>query len=214
MQRAWFDYALDLVKLAAFGALAPWIFWVIWGVATAALPVAWRATKLTARGGRFVLGKGAGLVRGLPEYLESKGLTSDALTKMRYFTRERQLANWLENTRTGQWFSNLSAIKNSRIARGGTTALKYGTTALIPAIAAYETYSTYQRTKGAEGNPALQAEYKSGYSNTALETGGLVTTMPLSFGPQIVLAAPVLWAASYDRSRSEVRAGWARRPLD
>ncbi len=218
MQRAWFDYATDLVKLAGAGLLAPWVFWAIFGVATAVLPTAWKVTRYTGgkmyQGGRYMLGKGASLLRGLPEFSETTGATGEALKKMRYLARERQIVQWLEGTRAGKWLSRLKPVADNKVVRGGGRVLKYGAAALIPAIAAYESWNNRQRIKGAEGNEALQAEYRDNYSTIGLEAGGLAVTMPLSIGPQIVLAAPVIWAAEYDKARTEVRAGWARQPVN
>lgn len=218
MQRAWYEYSKDILKMLVPPLLLPWVFWAIFGVATAVLPATLKVTRYTGgkmyQGGRYMLGKGVSLLRGLPEFSETTGATREALTKMRYLARERQLVQWLEGTRAGKWLSRLKPIADSKVMRNGGRVLKYGAAALIPAIAAYEGWNNRQRIKGAEGNEALQAEYRDNYSTIGLEASGLAVTMPLSIGPQIVLAAPVIWAAEYGKARTEVRAGWARQPIN
>jgi hypothetical protein len=109
---------------------------------------------------------------------------------------------------------NLKFVQNSRIATRAGTVFKYGSYAIIPAVGAYEAYLTHERVKSAEGNKDLQNEYAQGYKTAALETAGYGAAALLSFGPQVVLTAPVYYAGSYNRDRSEVKAGWAREAAD
>ncbi len=140
--------------------------------------------------------------------------TAEALAKEKYLAREAKLAETLEKSAAGKGVSALRSVGNARIVRGGLKVLKYGTTALIPAITAVEAYQTHERVASAEGSAGLQSVYREGYTTTALESAGLAATIPLSFGPQIVLMAPVMWAGSYRSGRAEVRAGWEREPQD
>jgi hypothetical protein len=209
MQRAYFDYAIGVLAIAGIGLLAPWVLWAIWGTATVVIPIARRVAPPMYRMGRNALGRGANLIRGLPETLRLRGTTAEALTKMRYLARERQLAQWMEGTRAGRWMSRLASVRNARVSKIGGTTMKYGLVAMIPAIGAYEAYNTRQRVNGAEGNAELQRAYADDYTTTGLETAGLLASVPLALGPQIVLTAPVMYAADYRRARSAVVADWA-----
>lgn len=208
MQRAYFEYARGVLTVSGIGVFAPWVVWATWGTATVVVPVARRIIPPVYRNGRNMLGKGASLVRGLSDFLKARTDTTEALSRMRFLARERQLAQWMEGTRGGQWMSRLPSVRNAQLTRAGGNAVKYGVVAIIPAIAVYETCITQQKVESAQGNNGLQNAYRDDNGTTALETGGLLATVPLALGPQIVLAAPVMYAADYRRSRSAVIADW------
>lgn len=211
MQQAWIDYSKDALKFAALVGVTPWVMAALWGLAgSVAYPLLRRGVPLMWRTGRSTVGRSARLVRGLSQQRETSQATQNALNRMRYIARERQLAQWFQSTRGGQWFSKLPSVRNTRVVRGGGAALKYGTAAIIPAVAAYNVYTTEQQAQRAEGNSDLQSHYREDHITTGLEAGGLGLTLLLSAGPQIALTIPIVYAGSYRRDRAEVKADWIR----
>ena len=217
MQRAYWEYSKDLMKFAGLAALSPWIIAAIMAAGPTVYKVGRFAAPRLYRGAVNTTRATWNALRGVRESTTLSKETQGALQKMRYLAKERQVAQWLESTRAGQTISKLGFLREARLVRGGAAVMrgtgvvfKYGTSTIIPAMAAVEAYYTHQRVKGAEGNAELQNTYRDNYYTTALEAGGLMATMPLSVGPQIVLAAPVLYAADYRRARNEVSADWTR----
>nr|MBP7114014.1 hypothetical protein [Candidatus Peribacteraceae bacterium] len=139
---------------------------------------------------------------------------ANELTKTRDMPGEKALLEMLEKTRAGRWVSNLKFVRNASVANGANKVIKYGSFAVIPAVGLYEAYLTHERVKSANGNAQLQAEYAKEYKTTALETSGYLAAALLSFGPQVVLTAPVYYTGSYNRNRAEVKNGWAREAAD
>ncbi len=171
-------------------------------------------------GGRMTVegAKGTGRVlQGTKESLEklARSQSVQELTKMRYLDRERALARWMEETRAGRAFAKMRAFSRLKPLRIGGRVLKYSAWAATPALAYYEIHLNAERIAAAEGNAALQEEYRSQDTTTILEAGGAGAALLVpGVLPAAVLAAPVIYAGEYSRNRSEVLAAWKREVED
>ena len=190
---------LLLTALALLGA----------GILTGAL-----AAKYTGRLARFTGRTSLGALK-----KTGKGISSlrnvrppGFMTKLRYMKQERAASQYLFKTRAGGYISNLRILKSTRFTRGvGKVAKGVGWVA-VPALTAYELYANKQRKDNVEGNKLLQDEYDSQNKTILLEGAGFGATLLVASGPAIVLAAPVFYAGSVSRGRSEKRANWKRGP--
>ena len=190
---------LLLTALALLGA----------GILTGAL-----AAKYTGRLARFTGRTSLGALK-----KTGKGISSlrnvrppGFMTKLRYMKQERAASQYLLKTRAGGYISNLRILKSTRFTRGvGKVAKGVGWVA-VPALTAYELYANKQRKDNVEGNKLLQEEYASQNKRILLEGAGFGATLLVASGPAIVLAAPVFYAGSVSRGRSEKRANWKRGP--
>jgi len=146
----------------------------------------------------------------------SRTQTAEQLTKLRYLERERRLAQWLQKTPAGQAVAKkLAAFRGAKVVRGAGKAIKYVSWAAVPAMTAYDYYTAGQRAEGAKGNKELQGEYQSQQNTALLEgAGGAAALLAPGLLPAVVLGAPVIYAAEFSRSRSEVLADWKRDSAD
>ncbi|MFA7681985.1 MAG: hypothetical protein WCX61_03060 [Candidatus Peribacteraceae bacterium] len=206
-EQAWRQYAYDVAKMTAVPVAAA----ALWPLIVAGGSLALQGTYLVGKGA-YKMARGGGKLLRAPRVASG---TAEQLTRLRYLAWERRITQALETTRAGKMIAKLNALRNLRVARVTGTTLKVAGWAAIPAIAVYENHLNNQRIKAAEGNAALQTEYRSQNTATWLEAGGVAAAFAvpgvLASG---ILAAPVWWAREYNGERSEYKAGWDRTVAD
>ena len=147
--------------------------------------------------------------RGLNALRNSR--VAEELTKMRYLRGERAIAQWMQETAIGRKFAQLKAFGNLRGVRIAGRGLTVAAWAAIPALAYVEIKQNEERVAGAKLNPELAETYRSQNDTTLLEAGGAAAAMLAEgFLPTAVLGGFVIYAADYNKERSEIVAGWQR----
>jgi len=173
------------------------------------------AAKYTGRLARFTGRTTLGAMRSTARGVKSLGNVRPPgfMTKLRYIKQERALAKYLSQSKSGKYVSNLRIFRSTRFSRGAGKAAKGIGWVAVPALTAYELYVNNQRKEGVKENKVLKDEYSSQDTTTLLEGAGFGATLLVATGPAIVLAAPVFYAGSVSRGRSEKRANWKRDSL-
>lgn len=200
---------------SSYGGIARGLLLAALAILGAGLLTGVLAAKYAGKLARFTGRTTLGAMRSTARGVKSLGNVRPPgfMTKLRYIKQEQAAANYLAKTRAGKFVSNLRIFRSTRFSRGAGKAAKGIGWMAVPALTAYELYINKQRKEGVKENRVLKDEYSSQDKTTLLEGAGVGATLLVATGPAIVLAAPVFYAGSVSRGRSEKRANWKRDSL-